>query len=74
MSRKNTIDDLFPVTAQWVRTYGWIEIGDQEGVGFVVRALDYGGQVFQNTRAKTLGEALAALEKGLAEHVEDGKQ
>ena len=37
-----------PAVAQWVRGYGHIEIGDQEGFGFVVRALDYGGLVFED--------------------------
>jgi hypothetical protein len=50
--------------AQWVRG-GHIEIGDQEGFGFVARALDYGGQVFEDDRPNSLAEALAALEKGL---------
>ena len=38
--------------------------------GFVVRALDYGGLVFEDDTADTLAEALAALEKGLAEYCE----
>jgi len=51
--------------AKWVQGYGQIEIGDQEGIGFVVRALDYGGLVFDDDHAETLAEAMAALEKGL---------
>jgi hypothetical protein len=31
----------------------------------VVRALDYGGLVFEDDKPDTLAEALAALEKGL---------
>jgi hypothetical protein len=65
-----SIDELFPVIAEWVRTTGWIEIGDQEGFGFIVRALDYGGLVFEDKKAKTLAEALSALEKGLADQLE----
>jgi hypothetical protein len=43
---------------------GWhIEVGDQEGFGFVARALDYGGLAFEDDRLDTLAEALAALEK-----------
>ena len=45
--------------------YGHIEIGDQEGFGFVVRALDYGGLVFEDDKPRTLAEAMAALEIGL---------
>jgi hypothetical protein len=43
--------------------YGHIEIGDQESFGFVVRALDYGGLVFEDDKADTLAEAMAVLEK-----------
>jgi hypothetical protein len=53
--------------------YGHIEIGDQESFGFVVRALDCGGLVFEDDKADTLAEAMAALEKGLAEYfVQEG--
>ena len=58
------VEELFPAIAKWVRD-GHIEIGDQEGFGFVVRAVDYGGVVFEDDRPNTLAEAMAALEKGL---------
>jgi hypothetical protein len=45
--------------------YGHIEIGDQEGFGFIARALDYGGLVLEDDKPTTLAEALAALENGL---------
>jgi hypothetical protein len=35
--------------------------------GFVVLALDSGGLVLEDTKAETLAEAMAALERGLAE-------
>jgi hypothetical protein len=59
------IEELFPAIAKWVQRYGHIEIGDQEMFGFVARALDYGGLVFEDDRPDTLAEALAALEKGM---------
>jgi hypothetical protein len=58
------VEKLFPAIAQWVRD-GHVEIGDQEGFGFVARALDYGGIVFEDDRPGTLAEAMGALEKGL---------
>ena len=64
------VEQVFPATAKWVQGYGHIEIGDQEGFGFIVRAIDYGGVVFEDDKAGTLTEAMAALEKGLAEHFE----
>jgi hypothetical protein len=60
----------FPFIARWVQGYGHIEIGDQQGFGFVVRALDYGGLVFEDGNCSTLVEAMAALEKGLADWFE----
>lgn len=64
------VEQSFPATAKWVRGFGHIEIGDQEGFGFIVRAIDYGGVVFEDNKADTLAEAMAALEKGLAEQFE----
>ncbi len=40
---------------------GHIEVGDQEGMGFVARALDYGWPAFEDDRPNTL----AALKKGI---------
>lgn len=65
------VERSFPAIAKWVRGYGHIEIGDQEGFGFVVRAIDYGGVVFEDDKPGTLAEAMAALEKGLAENFEN---
>jgi hypothetical protein len=62
------VEQLFPAVARWVRGYGHIEIGDQEIFGFVARALDYGGLAFEDDRPDTLAEALASLERGLAEY------
>jgi hypothetical protein len=63
------VEKLFPAIAQWVQG-GHIEIGDQEGFGFVARALEYGGLVFEDDRPETLAEAMAALEMGLREWFE----
>jgi hypothetical protein len=60
------IEAHFPAVAAFVRDGGHIEIGDQEGFGFVARALDYGGLVFEGRKVNTLADAMAALEKGLA--------
>lgn len=61
------IEMLFPAVARWVDGFGHIEIGDQEGFGFIVRALDYGGVVFEDNTPMTLAKALATLEKRLRE-------
>ena len=64
------VEKLFPAVAKWVQGYGHIEIGDQEGFGFVVRAIDYGGVVFENDRPNTLSEAMGSLENGLVQYFE----
>jgi hypothetical protein len=67
-AEQQVVEDLFPAIARWVRGYGHIEIGDQEMFGFVVRALDYGGLVFEDDKPDTLAEAMTSLERGLAEY------
>jgi len=62
---------MFPTIAKWVRRGGWIEIGDQGGCGFVVRALDEGGLVLEDTEARTLDEAMTALERGVAQQMDN---
>jgi hypothetical protein len=69
-AEQQTVEQMFPAIARWVRGYGHIEIGDQEMFGFVARALDYGGLAFEDDRPDTLAEALASLERGLAEYFE----
>jgi hypothetical protein len=60
------VEALFPAIATYVRGYGYVEIGDQEGFGFVVRAIGYGGLDFEADTPETLAEAMAVLEAGLA--------
>ena len=69
--RPTDIQKDFPAIAMWVQCYGHIEIGDQEGHGFIVRALDYGGMVFEDDKPRTLAEAMVALEMGLARWFKD---
>jgi hypothetical protein len=69
-AEQEAVEKLFPAIAQWVRD-GHIEIGDQEGFGFVVRALDYGGTAFEDDKPDTLAEALASLEQGIRRWYEE---
>jgi len=41
------------------------------GCGFVVRVLDEGGLVFEDNEARTLDEAMTALERGISEQIDD---
>ena len=71
LTQDRLIAAMFPTVAKWVRRGGWIEIGEQEQFGFVVRAVDSGGLVFEDTEARTLDEAMTTLEKGIARQIED---
>jgi hypothetical protein len=64
------VEKSFPAIAKWVNGFGHFEIGDQESFGFIVRAIDYGGVIFEDDKPNTLAEAMASLEKGLAEYFE----
>ena len=64
-SDQANVEKVFPAIAKWVKGFGHIDIGDQEGFGFVVRALDFGGHVFEDDKPSTLAEAMSSLEKGL---------
>jgi hypothetical protein len=60
------VEAMFPSISRYVRGYGFIEVGDQEGFGFVVRAIGYGGVDFEDDSPETLAEAMTVLEAGLA--------
>ncbi len=58
----------YPNVARWVKTHGWIEIGQDNYSHSFIRALDEGGLVWEGSRSyKTLDEAFEALEQGIAE-------
>ena len=59
-------DEAFPALVRWVKTQGRIEIGVEEGQGFVVRALDGEGVEFEGKTGKSVGEALTALQRRIA--------
>jgi hypothetical protein len=70
-AEQGKVEKLFPAIARYVRGYGYVEIGDQESFGFVVRAIGYGGLDFEDDKPGTLAEAMAALEHGLARWFKD---
>lgn len=69
-SKQAAVETLFPSIARWIQG-GTIEIGEDEQFGFVVRALDCGGLVFEDDTAETLAEAMMALEAGLSQWFEE---
>ena len=65
------VESMFPAVARYVRDYGYVEVGDQESFGFVVRAIGYGGLDFEDDAPETLAEAMSVLEAGLARWFEE---
>jgi hypothetical protein len=66
-----SVESIFPAIALYVSGYGYIEVGDQESFGFVVRAIGYGGVDLDDDSPETLAEAMAVLEAGLARWFEE---
>ena len=60
------VEPMLPAIARYVRGCGYIEIGDQEGFGFVARAIGHGGLDFEDDRPDTLAESMTVLGAGLA--------
>ena len=61
------VERTYPTLAHWVQAHGRVEIGAKKGSGLLVRAFDENGIVFESTEPESLGEALVALERGIAE-------
>jgi hypothetical protein len=65
------VEAMLPAIARYVQGYGFVEIGDQESFGFVVRAIGYGGLDFEDNTPETLAEAMTVLEAGLVRWFEE---
>lgn len=72
MKRKQvegSFEQSYPHITRWVRTHGWVEIGEDDYSRSFVRALDIGGMVWEGREQsvyKTMDDMLRALEEGLA--------
>ena len=63
-----SFEESYPNITSWVKSQGWIELGQDEYSPSLVRALDIGGMVWEgSTYYATLDEAFEALETALAE-------
>jgi hypothetical protein len=68
--KPSSFEQSFPHITRWVKTHGWVEIGQDEYSRSIVRALDAGGMVWEGQEQgqyATMDEMLQALESGLAE-------
>lgn len=66
----SSFEQSYPRITRWVKTHGWIEVGQDEYSRSFVRALDGGGMVWEGQEQEeyaTMDEMLQALEAGLAE-------
>ena len=62
----------YPNVNQFVFERGWIEIGADEYSRSLIRALDPGGLVWEGKKVyESLDEALADLERGLAQWMKE---
>jgi hypothetical protein len=64
------IDKTYPNIAEWVKSYGWIEIGQDEHNTSFVRAIDIGGLVWKGKNAyasidEAFKEMIATFKKRL---------
>ena len=57
----------YPRISEWVKTQGWIELGQIDGFSNFILALDEGGMIWEGKAGyATMDEALQALEDGLS--------
>ena len=72
MKRKQfeqSFEQSYPRITRWVKTQGWIEIGEDDYSRSFVRALDIGGMVWEGQEQNeyaTMDDMQRALEEGLA--------
>jgi hypothetical protein len=67
-----SFQDSYQNIAAWVLNGGWVEIGYVEYTKSFVRALDEGGMVWEGAnKYGSIDQALEALDKGIAEWVEE---
>ncbi len=68
--RASGFEHMYPNISEWVKSYGWIEIGDDGQSSSFVRALDEGGLVWEdNDDNAMLDEVLSALDVFLADQM-----
>ncbi len=69
----NSFESLYPSTAKFVNSFGWIEMGYDEDSPLTsfIRAINMGGMVWEGEDDyPTLDLAFADLERGLSEWME----
>ena len=68
----SSFETSYPTITEWIKSSGWIEIGQDDESHSMVRALDEGGLVWEGrTKYKTLDELWRDLEIGLANWMQE---
>ena len=73
MANKSTpFEDTYPNITQWVESYGWLEIGQDEESSSLIRVLDAGGLVWESSKKyASLDAAWLDLETRLRKIIDD---
>ncbi len=62
----SSIERAYPRVVEWVKTQGWIEIGQDDYSRSFIRVLDEGGMVWEGGEMyASLDDALQAAEQGI---------
>jgi hypothetical protein len=65
-------EESYPNITRWVKTHGWIEIGQDNHSPSFAKALDEGGMVWEGgSGTGTLDQVFEALEQGIAGWMKD---
>jgi len=72
MADDRSFDERYPALTRWVRGAGWVEIGRVYWSASLIRVLDEGGLIWEDTgAAPTLSAALAEADNVLANWFEE---
>jgi hypothetical protein len=68
----NAFEKLYPKTAEWVESYGWIEMGYDDFNQSFVRALNIGGMIWEGQyQYASVEDAMQDLEVGISTWMEE---
>ena len=68
----SSFETSYPTITEWIKSSGWIEIGQDDESHSMVRALDEGGLVWEGKiKYKTLDELWRDLETGLVNWMQE---
>jgi len=66
-TKTGSFEQCYPRIGEWVKSHGWIEIGQIDGMPSFVMALDEGGLIWEGKRRyTTVDQALHELENGIS--------